>query len=108
MAGHTARWAELINVISRREELSSFRDFGSILESYGFIFAVCGCISLSFCCSWIRNWRDAFADDRDRNWRANAAAADRGTITGIGEEEIAEKGADKYLYRMDNSGRFVT
>jgi hypothetical protein len=88
--------------------VSPFRDFGSIFESYGFIFTIYGCISHFFCCGRIRDWRDAFADDRDRIWRANATAADRGTIARVGEEEIGEEGADKYLYRVDNTGRFVT
>jgi hypothetical protein len=87
--------------------VSPFREFGSIFESYGFIFTICGCISLFYFCSRIRDWRDAFADDRV--WRANATfATDRGTIAGVGEEEIGEEGTDKYLYRVDNTGRFVT
>jgi len=87
--------------------VSPFRDFGSNFESYGFTLTICGCISLLFRCSWLRGWRDAFADGRI--WRANAtAAADRCTIAGAGEEAIGEEGGGKYLYRVDITGRFVT
>ena len=102
-------WAGLIKCdLPRAIRIHPFAVLCRFLERYGFISTIFGCSSLGCYCSWIRNWSDAFADRRSRIWTANAAAADGGTFTGAGEEELGEKGAYKYLHRVDNTGRLVT